>query len=98
LRVSGDGHVLTFPGLEIHSPLTLKADSFKDFYKLSLNIGRNAKIEKFEINPNSIDIDARVAITPEMMLQDYTQTGDSYGEEVFFDVGKWLTKLGNFTK
>mmetsp|Transcript_10184 Transcript_10184/g.13253 ORF Transcript_10184/g.13253 Transcript_10184/m.13253 type:complete len:590 (-) Transcript_10184:66-1835(-) len=100
LSVSGNGHVLKFPGLEI---------AFGPFRKIfmpviptiDVDIGANAKIESLEIHGmrKMIKISARATVSPEKAMTLFTYRPKKTPETIFkVDVGDFVTNLGNFDK
>lgn len=95
------GHVLTFPGLEV----TLNRDIglFVPVHPtLDLDVGHNTKFKSIVIDGRKklLKIAASVTITPEhsRRTQDYVQTSDAFSAMFFYDIGRWLTQLGRFSK
>lgn len=95
------GHVLTFPGLEVS--LNRDIGLFVPVLPtLDLDVGHNTKFRSIVIDgrKKELKIAASVTITPERTrrTQDYVQTSDAFSAIFFYDVGKWLTRLGRFSK
>jgi len=96
------GHVLTFPGLEIS--LNRDIGFFVPVVPtLDLDVGHNARFRRIVIDgkKKQIQLDASVTITPDRtirLMQDYKQSSDAFSARFFYDVGRWLTRLGKFTK
>jgi len=99
---SNRGHVLTFPGLEIS--LNRDIGLFVPVVPtLDLDVGHNTIFHSVVIDgkQKQLKIEASVTITPEStvrLMQDYVQTSDAFSARFFYDVGRWLTKIGNFSK
>mmetsp|Transcript_46758 Transcript_46758/g.52293 ORF Transcript_46758/g.52293 Transcript_46758/m.52293 type:complete len:574 (+) Transcript_46758:185-1906(+) len=99
---SNRGHVLTFPGLEIS--LNRDIGLFVPVVPtLDLDVGHNTIFHSVVIDgkQKQLKIEASVTITPShtlRLMQDYVQTRDAFSARFFYDVGRWLTKMGNFSK
>jgi len=93
---------LTFPGLEIS--LNRDIGFFVPVVPtLDLDVGHNARFRRIVIDgkKKQIQLDASVTITPDRtirLMQDYKQSSDAFSARFFYDVGRWLTRLGKFTK
>ena len=102
LAAESRGHVLTFPGLEVS--LARELGIFVPVLPtVDLDVGHNAVFRKIHIDgiKKEISLDATVTITPDRTLQllkDYVQGSEAYAARFFYDVGRWLTELGNFTR
>lgn len=106
IGTSSRGHVVTFPGLEISLGPTLGM-FVPVLPEVSLDLGHNAQIlhvQTFPSNfltgaPATLTVSARATITPHhtLKLPEYVQPKDSYLAPFSVDVGRWLTKTGNFT-
>jgi hypothetical protein len=96
------GHVLTFPGLEVS--LARGLGLFVPVLPtVDLDVGHNAIFRRIDIDGinKMITLDATVTITPDRtlrLLKDYVQGSEAYAARFFYDVGRWLTRLGNFTR
>ena len=93
--------MLTFPGLEVS--LNSDIGLFVPVHPtLDLDVGHNTKFRRIAIDgrKKQLEIAASVTITPERTrrTQDYVQTSDAFSAIFFYDVGKWLTRLGRFSK
>lgn len=93
--------MLTFPGLEVS--LNRDIGLFVPVLPtLDLDVGHNTKFRSIVIDgrKKELKIAASVTITPERTrrTQDYVQTSDAFSAIFFYDVGKWLTRLGRFSK
>ena len=100
LDVSSRGHVLTFPGLEIS--LSPALGIFVPVLPaISLDLGHNAQLLDVHIDGQAAEmtVSARVTIAPHhtLKLRKYKQSQDAYLAQYSVDVGRWLTRLGNFT-
>jgi hypothetical protein len=101
LSTSGRGHILTFPGLEM--ALGSPAVSFfvPILPPITLDLGHNAQLLNVEVDGVSqqLRVSAKVTITPShtRILPNYIQSRGSYAASHMVDVGRWLTKLGNFS-
>lgn len=101
LGASSRGHVVTFPGLEVS--LNPVLGIFMPVVpEIDLDIGHNAQIKdvKVDYSKKQVQVSARVSITPDhtIKLRKYIQSNDAFLANFHFDVGKWLTSIGNFTK
>jgi hypothetical protein len=99
LDTSSRGHVLTFPGLEISlGPSLVFVPVLPE---VSLDLGHNAQLTKVHVDGQRaiLQVSARATITPHhtLKLSNYVQAKDSYLAPFSVDVGRWLTKVGNFT-
>lgn len=70
---------------------------------IDLDVGHNAVFRGIEIDGKNkvITLDATVTITPDRtirLMQDYVQGSEAYAARFFYDVGRWLTRLGRFTR
>lgn len=96
------GHVLTFPGLEIS--LNRDIGLFVPVLPtLDLDVGHNTTFKRIIIDGKQklIKIGAKVTITPDRtvrLMRNYVQTSDAFSAKFSYDIGVWLTKLGNFSK
>lgn len=97
--ISGRGHILTLPGLELAISPAL------GFFvpvipELTIDLGHNAQLLDIVVDVEKmlIKVSACVTITPEhtLRLKEYIQSTDSYGAHCFVDVGQWLTRIGRF--
>ena len=99
LGLSGRGHVLTLPGLEIaiNPALGFFVPVLPD---LTIDLGHNAQLLDIDIDEESslLKVSACITITPEhtLQLKEYIQSSNAYGAHCFVDVGRWLTKVGRF--
>lgn len=69
---------------------------------LDLDVGHNARFEKIQIDGSRklVTVDASVTITPDRtirLMQNYKQSSEAFSAQFFYDVGQWLTRVGNFT-
>jgi hypothetical protein len=97
--ISGRGHILTLPGLELAISPAL------GFFvpvipELTIDLGHNAQLLDIVVDVEKmlIKVSACVTITPEhtLRLKEYIQSTDAYGAHCFVDVGQWLTRVGRF--
>ena len=99
LALSSRGHVLQFPGLEVS--LQPQLGAFVPVVpELDLDMGHNARLHSIRLE-DGITLDASVHITPHhtrKLHSKYVQSSEAFAAQFFFDVGSWLTKLGNFTQ
>jgi hypothetical protein len=99
LDFSSRGHVLTFPGLEISLGPTLMFVPVLP--EVSLDLGHNAQLLQLHVDGEeaTMRVSARATITPHhtLKISNYVQAKDSYLAPFSVDVGRWLTKVGNFT-
>ncbi len=93
--------MLTFPGLEV----SLNRD-FGLFVPvmptLDLDVGHNARFKRILIDGQRklVKVDASVTITPYRtirLMKNYKQSSEAFSAKFFYDVGQWLTRIGNFT-
>lgn len=67
-----------------------------------MDVGHNARFRNIEIDGKQklLRLSASVTITPEgtIRLNDYKQTSEAFAAKFSVDVGKWLTRIGNFSK
>jgi hypothetical protein len=99
LDTSSRGHVLTFPGLEVSlGPSLVFVPVLPE---VSLDLGHNAQLTKVHVDDQQaiLRVSARATITPHhtLKLSNYVQAKESYLAPFAVDVGRWLTKVGNFT-
>lgn len=101
IDLSSRGHVVTFPGLEVSLQPSLGV-FMPVFTEVDLDMGHNARLLSVDINGfmKTLSFSGKVTVTPEhtLKLSEYLQTTESLGAQYNFDVGQWLTKLGNFTR
>jgi hypothetical protein len=95
------GHVLTFPGLEV--ALNRDLGLFVPVVPvIDLDIGHNARLRKVDVDGKlkHLRLSASVTITPAstVRLNDYVQATEAFAARFSYDVGQWLTQLGNFTR
>ena len=98
---TNNGHVLTFPGLEIalnrdlgiYVPVVPTID---------VAVGQHAQFTKIDIDGDprrkTITLSAKITITPNAIQLKEIQKRSSKSFSAMFstDVGRWLTNLGNF--
>ncbi|CAB9522879.1 expressed unknown protein [Seminavis robusta] len=94
------GHVIAFPGLE----LSLSPDMglFVPIPNVELDVGHNARMRELVIDGTKkfLKLGFSVTITPEhtrKLSEEYTQCSDSFSAKFFYDVGRWLTRIGRFS-
>uniref|UniRef100_A0A7S4RBJ8 Uncharacterized protein n=1 Tax=Ditylum brightwellii TaxID=49249 RepID=A0A7S4RBJ8_9STRA len=102
LGVSSRGHVLLLPGLEIALNPAFPFQMFVPVVpEVDVDLGHNAQIESLIINGKrgKLSLSARATVTPrgENRLN-YSQQKSSYLAQYSCDVGKWITRIGNFSK
>jgi len=101
LATTGRGHVLNFPGLEISISSSAEAFFVPVLPPITLDLGHNAQLTKVTVDgvAQQLRVCARVTIIPThtRKLPDYMQSKNSYAASHSVDVGRWLTKLGNFS-
>lgn len=99
LGFASRGHVVRFPGLEVSlgPSLGVFVPVVPD---IDLDIGHNARLHKVDVDGRRrrVTLSASATVTPThtMKLGMYRQTKDSYAAQFSFDVGRWVTNLGNF--
>lgn len=100
LSISGNGHILTFPGLSI------SVDPFHSMFMpviptIDLDIGANAKIESLRIigKRNLVKVRARATVSSRraMKLLTYRSKQDS-NARYRVDLGDFVTTLGRFNE
>lgn len=69
---------------------------------LDVDVGHNTRFKKILIDGSRklVTIDASVTITPDRtirLMQNYKQSSEAFSAHFFYDVGQWLTRIGNFT-
>jgi hypothetical protein len=106
IAVTGRGHILTFPGLEISinpdAPVVGRLSFFVPVIPdVTVDLGHDAQLLSVTIDGDmaQVQVSARVTITPEHTLQvkhKYIQSSRSYGALCSVDVGRWLTRIGRF--
>ncbi|GKY92897.1 hypothetical protein MPSEU_000258700 [Mayamaea pseudoterrestris] len=101
LGFTSRGHVLTFPGLEIS--LNPGFGMFVPVLPaISLDLGHNAQLLDLHFDGKAAQmiVSAKVTIAPHhtLKVRNYKQSKDAYLAQYSVDVGRWLTRLGNFTK
>lgn len=100
LGFSHRGHRLDFPGLEI--ALNPAIGLYVPIPDISLDLGNNAHIHNLVLDSDksALILSAKVTITPDhtLKVKNYRQSSRSIGAICAVDVGRWLTKLGHFTK
>uniref|UniRef100_A0A7S4RBJ7 Uncharacterized protein n=1 Tax=Ditylum brightwellii TaxID=49249 RepID=A0A7S4RBJ7_9STRA len=102
LGVSSRGHVLLLPGLEIALNPAFPFQMFVPVVpEVDVDLGHNAQIESLIINGKrgKLSLSARATVTPrgENRLN-YSQQKSSYLARYSCDEGKWITRIGNFSK
>ena len=92
---------MTFPGLEVSLQPVLGI-FMPVLPEISLDIGHNARFHSVDVDgyKKTLTFSGTTTVTPEhtLKLKEYLQTRDAFGARFSFDVGQWLTKLGNFTQ
>lgn len=100
LGFSSRGHVITFPGLEVSLGPSLGV-FVPVVPEIDLDIGHNARLRRIEVDGRRrrVTLSASTTVTPThtVKLGKYQQHKDSYAAQFSFDVGRWVTNLGNFT-
>lgn len=102
LSTSGRGHVLTFPGLEMSLGSSAAAFFVPILPQITLDLGHNAQLEDVAVDgiAQQLRVSARVSITPthtRKLSSNYIQCTGSYAASHSVDVGRWLTRVGNFS-
>ena len=99
IELASRGHVVTFPGLEVSLQPSLGL-FVPVLPEIDLDMGHNARLMSVAIDgtTKTLTINAKATVTPEhtLKLKKYLQTKESYSAHFTFDVGQWLTKIGNF--
>jgi hypothetical protein len=100
LGFASRGHVVRFPGLEVSLGPSLGV-FMPVVPDIDLDIGHNARLHKVHVDGRRrrVTLSASATVTPThtMKLGMYRQAKDSYAAQFSFDVGRWITNLGNFT-
>jgi uncharacterized protein YgbK (DUF1537 family) len=101
IDLTSRGHVVTFPGLEVSLQPSLGL-FMPVLPEIDLDMGHNVRLLSVDIDglKKTLTISAKATVTPEhtLNIKKYLQTKESYSAHFAFDVGEWLTKLGNFTQ
>lgn len=99
LATASRGHVLTFPGLELS--LSPALGLFFPVPDISLDLGHSAQIRDLNVDCNrGVVVSCTASITPShtlQLLQSYAQRTKSYAAPFSVDVGRFLTRIGNFS-
>lgn len=99
IDMSSRGHVVRFPGLEVSLGPSLGV-FMPVVPEIDLDIGHNARLHKVHVDGRRrrVTLSASATVTPThtMKLGQYRQPKDSYSAQFSFDVGRWVTSLGNF--
>lgn len=100
LATASLGHVLTFPGLEIS--LSPALGLFFPVPDVSLDLGYSGKIRALSLDHDTgLRVSAQATVTPRhtltTLLQSYAQSTKSYAAPFSVDVGRWVTRIGNFS-
>mmetsp|Transcript_10417 Transcript_10417/g.19985 ORF Transcript_10417/g.19985 Transcript_10417/m.19985 type:complete len:444 (-) Transcript_10417:156-1487(-) len=98
LATASLGHVLAFPGLEIS--LSPALGLFFPVPEVSLDLGYSGKIRELRLDPaTGLHISAQATVTPRhtlTLMQSYAQSTKSYAAPFSVDVGRFVTRIGNF--
>lgn len=101
LGVQKRGHVLAFPGLEISLGPAVGSFYAPVVPSISLDMGSNVIISKVLLDGanRTLQLSCRATITPQHTCKQvkYKQNTNAYAASFHFDVGKWLTGVGNFS-
>jgi hypothetical protein len=69
--------------------------------EITLDMGHNAQLLSVFVDgyKKKLTISAKATVTPDhtLKLREYLQAKESYSSHFTFDVGRWLTRIGNFT-
>lgn len=100
LDTASRGHVLTFPGLELS--LSPALGLFFPVPEISVDLGHSAQIHDLTLDADDgVVISCTASIKPRhtrhLPLQSYAQRPKSYAAPFSVDVGRFLTRLGNFS-
>ncbi len=89
--------MLTFPGLEVSLNVGLFVPVVPT---IDIDVGHNARFRNICIDGDKkqVRLSASVTITPKstIHLNDYRQSAKAFSARFSTDVGRWLTKIGNF--
>lgn len=101
IDLTDNGHVLRFPNIElVINPGFFEARvPIHKFLPVSVDIGRNAKIEKLHIDGKyeRIHLDCKATIIPsKTSMAHYRSIDDVLDAKFFCDVGVWLTRILRF--
>lgn len=99
--MSSRGHIVTFPGLEVSLGPSLGV-FMPVVPEIDLDIGHNARLRDIFVDGQRrrVTLSASTTVTPTHTMKlahKYSQHKDSYSAHFSFDVGRWITNLGNFT-
>jgi hypothetical protein len=101
IETSCRGHILNFPGLQMSVGPTTGV-FLPVIPDVSLDLGHNAQVLDINLDGAKAQLimSARVTIAPEhtRKLQNYTQRANAYGALFSVDLGRWLTRVGRFSK
>ena len=92
--IASRGHVISFSGVQVSVAMGLFVQVQE---KVDLDIGHNARMDSIVLNQGTLALTGQATITPTRKVTAYRQSAESYSAHAFFDVGQWLTRLGNFT-
>jgi hypothetical protein len=95
------GHIVTFPGLEVSLGPSLGV-FVPVVPEIDLDIGHNAMLRDIFVDGRRrrVTLSASTTVTPNHTIKlahKYRQHSESYGAHFSFDVGRFVTSLGNFT-
>lgn len=95
------GHIVTFPGLEVSLGPSLGV-FVPVVPEIDLDIGHNAMLRDISVDGRRrrVSVSASATVTPNHTMKlahKYRQHSESYAAQFSFDVGRFVTSLGNFT-
>ena len=95
------GHIVTFPGLEVSLGPSLGV-FVPVVPEIDLDIGHNAMLRDISVDGRRrrVTLSASATVTPYHTMKlahKYRQRSESYAAHFSFDVGRFVTSLGNFT-
>jgi len=101
IGMSSRGHIVTFPGLEVSLGPSLGV-FVPVVPEIDLDIGHNARLRDVFVDGRRrrVTLSASTTVTPThtmKLVHKYSQHKDSYSAQFSFDVGRFVTNLGNFT-
>lgn len=99
LATASRGHVLTFPGLQVS--LSPALGIFFPVPDISLDLGYASQIHKLQLDPaTGLRVSCQTTVQPKhtlTLLHQYAQSTNAYAAPFSVDVGRWLTRIGNFS-
>lgn len=99
---SSSGHVISFNDIEISSSLipNLPEIPLRKIRSYDIDLGSNTQLRCINLDAGQkrLTLNGKFTITPDqtLKLNKYQQTMESYSAKFYFDVGRWLTRIGRF--